>query len=163
MGNIGVHVAEAAACTLFAASIATDVHRRQVPNAVPLLLLGLFALYAAAGAVRPIADLWQHFAVGAAVLAAGFALYLTGRFGAGDAKLLAAAGIWIGPALSDLSLFTVQHGGVRAGAQHGRPAALREDAADAHGAALRRRDRATRNDRARHASAVGRHMIPENR
>ena len=105
MSNIGVHIAEAAACTLFAASVATDLRRREVPNAVPLLLLGLFAAYAATGAVRPFEDIWQHLAIGAVILAAGFALYLTGRFGAGDAKLFAVAGVWIGPVLSDLTLF----------------------------------------------------------
>lgn len=105
MSHVIVHIAEAAACALFAVSVATDVRRREVPNAVPLLLLGLFALYAATGAVRPIWDLWQNFAVGAVFLAAGFGLYLTGRFGAGDAKLLAVAGIWIGPALFHLTLF----------------------------------------------------------
>ncbi|MDE0382032.1 MAG: prepilin peptidase [Rhodospirillales bacterium] len=105
MANIAVHIAEAAACALFAVSVATDLRRREVPNAVPLLLLGLFALYAAAGAVRPVADLWQHLAIGAAVLASGFGLYLTGRFGAGDVKLLAVAGVWIGPAFFHLTLF----------------------------------------------------------
>ena len=105
MLDIAVHIAEAAACALFAASVATDVCRREVPNAVPLLLLGLFAVYAATGAVRPVSDLWQHLAVGGIVLAAGFGLFLTGRFGAGDAKLLAAAGVWIGPVLSHLTLF----------------------------------------------------------
>ena len=48
---------------------------------------------------------WTHLALGAAMLGAGFALYMTGRFGAGDAKLLAAAGVWIGPSLDELSLF----------------------------------------------------------
>ena len=105
MGSIGVYAAESGACGLFAASIATDIHRRRIPNAVPALLLALFALYAAAGAVRPIGILWQHFAVGAVILAAGFALYLSGRFGAGDGKLLAVAGVWIGPSLAYLSLF----------------------------------------------------------
>ena len=104
-GSFPVHIAEAAACALFAVSVVTDLRRREVPNAVPLLLLGLFALYAAAGAVRPVVDLWQHLAIGAGVLAAGFGLYLTGRFGAGDAKLLAVAGVWIGPALFHLTLF----------------------------------------------------------
>ena len=105
MQSIGVYVAESAACGLFAASIATDLRSRQIPNAVPVLLLAFFALYAAAGAVRPVETLWQHFAVGAAVLGAGFLLYLTGRFGAGDSKLLAVAGVWIGPSLASLSLF----------------------------------------------------------
>ena len=105
MQSIGVYVAESAACGLFAASIATDLRSRQIPNAVPALLLVFFALYAAAGGVGPAETIWQHFAVGAAVLAAGFLLYLTGRFGAGDSKLLAVAGVWIGPSLASLSLF----------------------------------------------------------
>lgn len=105
MEGVGVHVAEACACGLFAASIATDVRQRRIPNAVPVLLLALFAVYAGAGAVEPVGALWQHFAIGAIILAAGFGLYLTGRFGAGDCKLLAIAGVWIGPSLADLSLF----------------------------------------------------------
>ena len=105
METLGIYVAEAAACGLFAASIATDVRRRQIPNELPLLLLAFFALYAATGAVRPPAALWEHFAVGAAMLAAGFALYSTGRFGAGDGKLLAVAAVWIGPSLAFLALF----------------------------------------------------------
>lgn len=105
MQSIGVYVAESAACGLFAASIATDLRSRRIPNAVPVLLLVFFALYAATGAVGPVETLWQHFAVGAAILAVGFLLYLTGRFGAGDSKLLAVAGVWIGPSLASLSLF----------------------------------------------------------
>lgn len=105
MESLGVYVAEAAACGLFAASIATDVRRRQIPNEVPLMLLAFFAIYAASGAAGPAGDLWQHFAVGTVILAAGFALYLTGRFGAGDTKLLAVAGLWIGPSLAWLGLF----------------------------------------------------------
>ena len=69
------------------------------------MLLAFFAIYAAAGAAGPAGSLWQHFAVGTLVLAAGFALYLTGRFGAGDAKLLAVAGLWIGPTLAWLGVF----------------------------------------------------------
>ena len=41
--------------------------------------------------------------IGVVLLAAGFALYLGGRFGAGDGKLIAIAGLWIGPA--DLGFF----------------------------------------------------------
>lgn len=105
MGVIGIFVAELAACGLFAACIVTDVRGRQIPNEYPLLLLGFFAIYAALGAVSPMGDLWQHFAVGAASLTLGFALYTTGKFGAGDGKLLAVAGVWIGPSLSYLGLF----------------------------------------------------------
>ena len=93
------------ACALFAAAVVCDLRSRRIPNAIPLALLALFAVHAAAGgggAPAPGA-IWVHLAIGAGLLAAGFALYLTGNFGAGDAKLIAVAGIWIGPA--DLSLF----------------------------------------------------------
>ena len=99
------------ACGLFAAAAVTDLRRRRIPNAVPLLLLGLFAVHAAVGEGRAPGPLWAHAAVGAALLVAGVALYSSGRFGAGDAKLMAAAGLWIGPA--DLSLFLL---GLAAGA-----------------------------------------------
>ena len=91
------------ACALFAAGMVCDLRSRRIPNAIPLALLGLFVVYAAAGEAGPLRAMWVHLAIGAVLLAAGFALYLTGRFGAGDGKLIAVAGIWIGPA--DLSLF----------------------------------------------------------
>lgn len=86
------------ACGLFAAGMVCDLRSRRIPNVIPLALLGLFAVYAAAGSVGPPAVLWVHFAIGAVLLVAGFALYLTGGFGAGDGKLIAIAGLWIGPA-----------------------------------------------------------------
>ena len=97
------------ACGLFVAAAVSDLRTRQVSNAIPLLLLGLFAVYAAAGAVRPATSLWQHLAIGAVLLAAGFALYTTGRFGGADAKLIAVAGLWAGP--NDLAAFLFVLGG----------------------------------------------------
>ena len=91
------------ACGLFAASVVCDLRSRRIPNVIPLALLGLFAVYAASGAAGPPAGLWVNLAIGVVLLAAGFALYLGGRFGAGDGKLIAIAGLWIGPA--DLGLF----------------------------------------------------------
>ena len=91
------------ACGLFGASVATDVRWRRVPNAIPIALLLLFAGYALTGAAGPARAVWLCLGIGAVLLAAGFALYLSGRFGAGDAKLIAAAGVWAGP--GDLSLF----------------------------------------------------------
>ena len=91
------------ACGLFAASVVCDLRSRRIPNIIPLALLGLFAVYAAAGAAGPPAGLWVNLAIGVVLLAAGFALYLGGRFGAGDGKLIAIAGLWIGPA--DLGFF----------------------------------------------------------
>ena len=91
------------ACALFAASAVCDLRTRRIPNAIPLALFGLFAVYAITGGAGPLAGVWVHFGLGALLLAAGFLLYLTGGFGAGDAKLIAVAGIWSGP--GDLGIF----------------------------------------------------------
>ncbi len=100
-----------AATGLFAASVVWDLRLRRVPNAIPLALLVLFAVYVIAGGAGPLTGLWAHLAIGAVLLAAGFALYLTGGFGAGDGKLIAVAGVWAGP--GDLTLFLL---GLAAGA-----------------------------------------------
>ena len=92
-----------AACGLFGASVVSDLRWRRVPNAIPIALLLLFAGYALTGAAGPAREVWLCLGVGAVLLGAGFVLYLGGRFGAGDAKLIATAGVWVGP--GDLSLF----------------------------------------------------------
>lgn len=92
-----------AACALVAASAVCDVRTRRIPNSIPLALLGLFVVYAIVGGAGPLAGVWVHFGLGASLLAAGFVLYLTGGFGAGDAKLIAVAGMWSGP--GDLGIF----------------------------------------------------------
>ncbi|MDE0058709.1 MAG: prepilin peptidase [Defluviicoccus sp.] len=102
-GSSVVWLVEWGACALFIAGAITDLRWRRVPNTIPVLLIGLFALHAAIGQVRPSGALWTHLAIGLILLCLGFALYLTGRFGAGDAKLIAVAGLWVGPV--DLSLF----------------------------------------------------------
>lgn len=84
------------ACGLFVASAVCDLRSRRIPNAVPLALLGLFAVHAVvAGAGAP-DRLWTDLAIGTAFLAAGFVLHLGGGFGAGDGKLMAVAGMWAG-------------------------------------------------------------------
>ena len=98
-----VYIVELCVCALFAASVASDIYDRRIPNVIPMLLLGFFVVYAFVGAIEPSRALWGHFATGVVLLAAGFVLYLSGRFGAGDGKLLAVAGVWVGP--TDLSLF----------------------------------------------------------
>lgn len=92
-----------AACGLLGLSVVSDLRWRRVPNAIPIALLLFFAGYALTGAAGPAREVWLCLGVGAALLGAGFVLYLSGRFGAGDAKLMAAAGVWVGP--GDLSLF----------------------------------------------------------
>ena len=91
-----------AACLLFVLAMAWDVRRRRIPNAIPLALAALFGACALAGGAAP-APLWAHLATGGALLAAGFALYLGADLGPGDGKLLAAAGLWVGP--RDLGVF----------------------------------------------------------
>jgi len=91
------------ACGLLGLSVVSDLRWRRVPNAIPIALLLLFAGYALTGAAGPAREVWLCLGVGAVLLGAGFVLYLSGRFGAGDAKLMATAGVWVGP--GDLSLF----------------------------------------------------------
>lgn len=107
MGEIGVAGTTLAACGLLAASAGWDLRRRRIPNAIPLLLLLLFCLRVWAHA--PLAVPWANLAIGGLLLVVGFALYLTGGFGAGDGKLLAVSGLWVGPA--DLSMFLFGMGG----------------------------------------------------
>ena len=80
---------------MFAVSVVCDQRRRRIPNAVPVALVALFAVQAASGTLP--SDWGMHVAVGCACLAAGFLFYLMGGFGAGDGKLLAVAGLWVGP------------------------------------------------------------------
>lgn len=90
-------------CGLFGVCVISDLRSRRIPNAIPLALLGLFAGYAFMGAAGPAESLWKNLAIAALLLGIGFVFYLSGRFGAGDAKLIAVAGLWAGPA--DLSIF----------------------------------------------------------
>ncbi|MBL8905372.1 MAG: prepilin peptidase [Rhizobiales bacterium] len=56
-----------------------------------------------------------HIAAALFMLAAGYGLYAAGLFGAGDAKLMAAAALWFGwPASMPFIVYTVLAGGVLA-------------------------------------------------
>lgn len=81
---------------------ASDLLTLTIPNRVSLLLLGAFV------ALAPLAGFnWatfgQHLATGGIVLAVGIALFALRIFGGGDAKLLAAASLWLG--FDHISLF----------------------------------------------------------
>lgn len=84
-----------AACGLLALSVACDQRTRTIPNAVPVALVGLFVVHVAVGTLP--GPGWEHVAVGGAFLLVGFLLYLVGGIGAGDGKLVGAAGLWVGP------------------------------------------------------------------
>lgn len=66
-----------------------------IPNSIPLALVALFPLAALAqGLPWPMAGL--HAAVGAIALVAGMILFALRWAGGGDAKLAAAAALWLG-------------------------------------------------------------------
>jgi prepilin peptidase CpaA len=74
---------------------ATDFLTYTIPNKISLVLVLAFV------AIVPFADLtWpqvgMHVVTGFAVLCVGFALFSAALLGGGDAKLLAAAALWIG-------------------------------------------------------------------
>lgn len=77
----------------------TDWRSRSVPNAVPVALLGIWLVAAASGGSVVVgAPLGDALLCGVAGLVVGVFGYLRGWFGAGDAKLLAALALWVGPA-----------------------------------------------------------------
>ena len=86
----------------------TDWRQRRIPHwPAPALALGwVFAVVATPAALGalPLTGL----ACGAGVLGAGGALWAVGWLGAGDVKLAAALGLWLGPA--DLGLALVDAG-----------------------------------------------------
>lgn len=75
-----------------------DLVSYRIPNWISLALLGAFAPAAllawASGA--PVQALGLHLAVGAAALVAGVVMWSLRWIGGGDAKLFAAAALWLG-------------------------------------------------------------------
>ena len=109
---------------LLAVASAIDLRTRRIPNALVLTgaLLGL-GLQAALPAGRGLFDSYAPGGIGLSaallagvvMLAAGMLLWRGGLFGAGDAKLLAALGPYIGPAgVLPVLLYTLVAGGVLA-------------------------------------------------
>lgn len=82
----------------------TDLTRYEIPNWISLVIVAAFIVGAAADSAG-LKDFAWHVAMGIAVLAVGFVLFSCHVFGGGDAKLLAAAALWFGPA--DLARFIV--------------------------------------------------------
>lgn len=74
---------------------AFDLLTMTIPNRVSGFLCGAFVVAAYFAGLSMETFLW-HLGVGAAVLAAGIAFYSMKWIGGGDAKLLAAASLWIG-------------------------------------------------------------------
>lgn len=74
---------------------AMDLLTMTIPNRISVALVGAFLVAAPLAGLSLEAFLW-HVGIGAAVLAAGIFLFAMGWIGGGDAKLLAAASLWIG-------------------------------------------------------------------
>jgi prepilin peptidase CpaA len=74
---------------------ANDLFTMKIPNRVSLALVGGFVVVALLTQM-PLATFGTNLAVGFAILAATFVLFSFNLLGGGDAKLIAAGGVWIG-------------------------------------------------------------------
>jgi prepilin peptidase CpaA len=88
-----------------------DLFTRIIPNRLAIALAAGFALAAYRTGMAPSA-LLSHLECGAAMLLAGLALFALKIIGGGDAKLFAAASLWLGWDLTgEFALATVLFGG----------------------------------------------------
>ena len=74
---------------------AMDLLTMTIPNRISIALVGAFFLIAFVIGM-PANVIMMHVAAGLLILAGGIALFAFGKFGGGDAKLLAAGALWIG-------------------------------------------------------------------
>jgi prepilin peptidase CpaA len=81
------------AAMAFAAAM--DLFTMTIPNRISLFLVGSFLVVAPLTGMS-MADFGAHIGTGLAVLAISIVMFGFGLFGGGDAKLLAAAALWIG-------------------------------------------------------------------
>jgi len=88
-----------------------DVTSYTIPNWISLALVAAF-IPAALAAGLPLSQVGLHLAVGLGALTAGLVLFALRVIGGGDAKLMAAAALWLGwPALTTFIVATVLAGG----------------------------------------------------
>ncbi|MCA0277042.1 MAG: prepilin peptidase [Proteobacteria bacterium] len=76
-------------------SALSDIMSMTIANRVSLLLLGVFLVVAPFTGMGW-AEVGMHFAAGAVLLLVTFSLFALGGMGGGDAKLIAATGVWMG-------------------------------------------------------------------
>jgi prepilin peptidase CpaA len=90
---------------------AGDALSMRIPNWLTVLIALLFFPMAMLTGM-PVKMFSVHLLVGAAMFVIGFGLFAAGLFGGGDAKLLAAAGLWLGwPDLMPFLVMTAFAGG----------------------------------------------------
>ncbi len=80
---------------LMIAAAVSDVAAMKIPNwLTALMALSFFPMAFVIG--MPFAVMAWHVTAGVALFALGFLLFSVGLYGGGDAKLMAAAGLWFG-------------------------------------------------------------------
>jgi prepilin peptidase CpaA len=85
-----------------------------IPNWISLSLLGVFPLMGLALGL-PLPDIALHAGIGFLALVAGMVMFSLGWIGGGDAKVFAAAALWLGwPAVGTFLLVTCLSGGALA-------------------------------------------------
>ncbi len=93
---------------------AGDALSMRIPNWLTILIALTFFPMAFFTAM-PIGSFGFHLAIGIVLFGLGFLLFTFGIFGGGDAKLLAAAGLWLGwPGVVDFLVMTGLAGGLLA-------------------------------------------------
>lgn len=91
-----------------------DLFTMTIPNRISLVLVGAFLVVAPVTGM-PMDQFIAHICTGFGVLVLGIAMFSFGWLGGGDAKLLAAASLWIGyEALLSYVVMTTIIGGVLA-------------------------------------------------
>ena len=96
---------------LMGAAAISDLRAFRIPNALVLAIAVLFVLAAPAAGMPWQVTVW-HLLAGALLFALGYALFSFGVIGGGDAKLAAAAALWVGwAALPHFLLYTALAGG----------------------------------------------------
>ncbi len=113
-----LHVLQLTLVLIFPALVVTgglrDLTSFIIPNWISLALVAGFALAAPACGLAA-AEIGLCFAVGAAALVIGMGMFAAGWIGGGDAKLLAAAALWLGwPASLSFMVFVGLAGGALA-------------------------------------------------
>ena len=84
-------------CAFLGTAVVSDVARRWIPDSVPLGLLALFVLYVLFTDAHTMAQVSTHVLTGTVHLLVGFVIFAFCGLGGGDGKLMAAAGLWVGP------------------------------------------------------------------
>ncbi len=89
---------------------AMDLLTMRIPNRISLAMVLAFFPLALLGGMNA-GDMAGHVGTGLLMLLVGVLLFIPGWFGGGDAKLMAAIGLWIGPENLVLYLFCVAMAG----------------------------------------------------